>query len=643
MSTRNNHFFSAFRPIFTPPFEGLWFVVLLYYVWCYMMYPDSDLKRGNLPDSDDYMYLVQIIDWLKGQAWYDNIQHRMNPPEGVPIHFSRLAQIPIALLMIPFQWLGLKPVGAGTLAALFEPIILLAFQFLSLRKLVVFFVPQRWAGASSYVAMFALGMLFMFMPGHVDHHGLVVLLSTIALAQLCTFLLKPEKWGAALWAGLALALSMTIALEILPWLLLMSLWLGVAGVARGGKTAQTNLIFATSLLIGSTIGLLLNRPPNEFFNLDILVYSFVYVALILGIWLAFVAVALAAKFSPLMRWIIGIASAVISGGLYLYKFPTMIAGPYGAIDPEISRIILDEVQEARPLLYLEHSWRALLVTLPQLLITLPFTAYCLYRSRGTRFWIWGLIALLYVVATILTLFFQSRCIGMMATVGVIPLTVFLHRGWGLIQLHLQNRKKAYAEILLVLLVGPLLTVIIPGFIDGRSMNYGLFMFIAARAPNNCDQYELTHVLMDKQFMERPQLVLSMMNDGPEILFRTPHMVLGAPFHMNITGNRDTVRFFSTPYVQEAENIVRRRKVDLIVACSTYPKIFLEKSYSPGAQNDESPDFAPHMIERLISVHTPDWLAPVVYKKMTNFAVYKVLPDNVHNYMPMLPLPDSMTK
>ena len=58
-----------------------------------------------LPDTDDNMRFAQVRAWLAGQGWYDLRQHRMDPPAGVSIHWSRIVDLPIAglfLLLKPF-------------------------------------------------------------------------------------------------------------------------------------------------------------------------------------------------------------------------------------------------------------------------------------------------------------------------------------------------------------------------------------------------------------------------------------------------------------------------------------------------------------------------------------------------------------
>ena len=41
-------------------------------------------------DPDDVMRLLEVRDWLRGQSWFDVVQHRMNLPAGLSMHWSRL-------------------------------------------------------------------------------------------------------------------------------------------------------------------------------------------------------------------------------------------------------------------------------------------------------------------------------------------------------------------------------------------------------------------------------------------------------------------------------------------------------------------------------------------------------------------------
>ena len=50
-------------------------------------------------DTDDAMRLVEAHDFLGGQNWFDLVQHRLNTPFGAEMHWSRLVDLPEALLL----------------------------------------------------------------------------------------------------------------------------------------------------------------------------------------------------------------------------------------------------------------------------------------------------------------------------------------------------------------------------------------------------------------------------------------------------------------------------------------------------------------------------------------------------------------
>ena len=49
-------------------------------------------------DADSLLRLVQVRDLVAGQGWYDLIQHRLQPPAGLDMHWSRLLDAPMLLL-----------------------------------------------------------------------------------------------------------------------------------------------------------------------------------------------------------------------------------------------------------------------------------------------------------------------------------------------------------------------------------------------------------------------------------------------------------------------------------------------------------------------------------------------------------------
>ena len=617
-------FFRSFATIFMPPFQGLALVVVLYYVWAHLVYPQNDIMRGNLPDPDDYMYLAQVLDWVKGQGWYDNVQHRLDPPAGVPIHFSRLAQIPLAAGVLFFKALGLPLRGAATLTALIEPLVLLGVCLAVVRRLTAYVVPADWAGASAYIAPFSTALLFEFMPGHVDHHGLVIVLTLASIGCVLRLMDEPQNLKAGAAAGLILALTMTIALEVLPWVLLLSAWQGLWSVRHGGVAAKSGAVYALSLLGGSVAGLALTRPLATILEMDVLTYSLVYIVLAVLIAVPFVGVAVAAKTSVVMRGVMGAVLGVISGGLFLHRFPEMVTGPYGSIDPQLMPLLLDVVEEAMPLWKAPHPGIHALAYGIMGLVGLISSVVFIRRRQGVEKEKWILIALLLGAAIGLTVFYQYRFVGMASALAIIPLTGLLHAGWRWIGCSLEGRRKVFAEIGLLLFIAPVPAVILPALFDGRSLNVGVMLFAVDPAQAPCDMAQLEGLLRDPSGLgAKPLLIASVMDLGPELLFRTDDKVLAAPFHMNVQGNLDAARFLSTPYASEALNIAKRRGIDLIVACRAVPKYYAPQKGAPSS-----------LMDSLFKEKAPSWLRHVPVKGLDDFVLYRVQLDNAAN----MPIP-----
>ena len=623
--------FRSLGAAFRPPFPWLWLAVTFYFFFTYAIYPNNPLWRGDLPDTDDYMYLNQVLDWMKGQGWYDNIQHRLDPPAGVPIHFSRLVMLPMAGMIGLFELLGLGPKGGAQLMAIFYPVILFAGFLFTLRWVAQSFMPKEWAGVTAFTALFATHTIFLFQPGHVDHHNLVVLLVALTLGCVCRMIQNPERRRWPVLAALALALGMVVALEILPWLLLLSICLGVWAVMKGGNAARAGLVYSLVLFLGSAVGLVLTRPPSDLGNLDILTYSAVYVILTGGIAVAFAGVQLFARAHLCPRLLVGGLLAGVTGFLFLHNFPELVSGPYGGIDPELTHIILDEIVEAQPLKNPDISWFGVFLLMGNVFVALPVVFRGVWRERGAQRWLWALLAVLLTAATGLTLFYQRRFAGTMNMLAVIPLAVLLQQGWGWVGMRWRGRRQFFAEIGLVLLAGPLIAVLLPALFDGRSLSTGVFLFPVNLSPEEiaCQTYQLESALRNPAGLgNHPRLIMNAIGEGPEILFRSNHQVLAAPFHMDVAGNIDSARFFSTPYPEEAEAIARRRHVDLVVACSYAETFYFNSDPTKKTEDGDGPgkDFAPHFIERLLTGRIPPWLKPLRFPGLENYVIYEVLPE-----------------
>src|ERR1700753_3325050 len=78
----------------------------------------SAIKGGvfDALSTDDAMRLPEVGDLIGGQGWFDLFQHRMDPPGGTSMHWSRLIDVPLAALILLLKPLvGMHSAEAMTL------------------------------------------------------------------------------------------------------------------------------------------------------------------------------------------------------------------------------------------------------------------------------------------------------------------------------------------------------------------------------------------------------------------------------------------------------------------------------------------------------------------------------------------------
>ncbi|MDX2028035.1 MAG: hypothetical protein SFW62_05320 [Alphaproteobacteria bacterium] len=628
-------------PIFSPPFKGLAAVIWGYFVVCFLINPDSGILKGNFSDPDDYLHLTQAIDLIKYHNWFDPIQYRMNPPEGTFIHFSKILSLFYALLIYPLSHL-LGMVGAATIVAAIVPIgffsVLLAVMIWTAKA----FMDESWAAIAAFTTLFATALIFKFAPGQVDHHGVEAILSLAAFGCIARMMAQPaeSRWPAM--AGAFLALSLAIALEVLPLIILIVAWVGLWAMVKGGKAARAGMFFGLALFVASFGLLLLTQPQHLIFNKHIFMYSpahagsltigfsIVYVVLMASMALCLAGIALASR-TPWasLRYIAGIGLALATGTAFLFHFPELRAGPYGGMDKTLAKFMFENINEALPIIKKDKSWMEMAFPLLWPSMALAAGVYFLTRAKKTQRWMWGLAVLLLVSLLALAALYQGRAIVYAQLFCPIPLALALQKGWMAVKKRYSGCSLCAARLGIILLVGPLPMVLFPATLDGRPFNTGVLFFANVVVPNPCDMHVLADMLtLPEYYGDRPRAIINTLNEGSELLFRTPHKILSAPYHANTTGNRDATAFFTATNPAEARRIAQRRGAELVVMCRTVAGIYISpEDYTIWNEEgerklDEKASFA----QKLASGKTPSWLKPIDFPLLGNMLLFEVRPS-----------------
>jgi hypothetical protein len=318
---------------------GLW--LLLTFAYCAVKADAIGAMR--LPDADDYLRLQQVRDWLAGQAWFDVSQHRINPPHGGLLHWSRVVDVPLAFVIVlarPF----VGQAHAEMIAAVAAPMVVMGLIMLLVGAITARLVGRAWAPAAAFAAPLSALIYTQIMPLRVDHHGWQIV---AALTMLWALMDEARLRRSGVIAGIAAAFWLNISIEGLPITACVGALLGVRwvmdGDARRLQAFVWSLTAAIAVLETATIANTwalaecdrLSRPYE--------------IALVIAS--AGAALASVSMFARDMRRRIGLGLAilVVAGASFALKAPQCLAGPFNALDPLTEAVWLDHVAESMPL------------------------------------------------------------------------------------------------------------------------------------------------------------------------------------------------------------------------------------------------------------------------------------------------------
>lgn len=472
--------------------------------------------------NDDIMRLLTVRDWLAGQGWFDVVQYRLNPPEGVSLHWSRYIDAAIAAIIVPFSYFVPMDTAEQLAAAIYPTAIFV------LSILVIGFGTRRVFGTMA--ACFSV-LCFVIWPltgdlhsrvGNLDHHN-VQLLMMILMAFAVVWPTRPIAAGIV--GGLAAAFSLAIGLESLLYIVVIGLIVLVRTPFAQNHNARQFLGMFCAALAGGSILLWLGQaaPAARFAPMCDQLGTPV---------LSLIAIAVAACVLPLALGaraarpgvFIAMAAGATALGLVL-AWPLLsgcLDGPYGDLPDDVQLTIKTSITEAKPgIVYAMANPAATFV-----FVVPVFTAFFLglaqwVRTRLTDKNAPALLQLLLIcVFCIGMLFVQMRTVIMAAS--VVPMI----GGYVIATLtgkYLKTRdivQGALALIAATLIIAPTLVAqgIAPLLSSGAKVN--------KEASEACGRYESLVTLN-----EVPEaIILNHINFGPAVLWATHHSVLSAPYH-----------------------------------------------------------------------------------------------------------------
>ncbi len=529
-------------------------------------------------DNDSVMRLVQIRDLLGGQGWFDLTQYRMGLEGGFEMHWSRLVDLPIALLVA----------GFGEPAALvIWPTLLFALAlFLTVRCARA--LGGEWAVLpAAVIGGLALYFVDLFSPASLDHHNVQLVL---ALATFLCLLNARARRHAGAIAGACAALMLAVGMEAAPYVAAACAVAAVGFLAGDDTDARMARGFGTAFAVVGALALAITLLMRDWLSVQCDAFSFPQASLAVlgGAGLAAIAAAPALAASPRRRLAGLVALGGLAAVLLLTAFPQCLADPYADLDPRLQRYWLSAVSEAQSVISVLGSDPAMFAGFyitP--IIALGVCGWSLARKQDARAWS---VAAAFLGVSVLVSFWQVRGAMFSVPLAAIPLAAWVGglRSKAEIKGGTPRQLAAVAAWLVSLnIVWQLAALPLKSGSEGGD-------------GGDTASLERCYARSDYAMLGAlpAGLVLAVSNQGSTILGATGHRVLNGPYHRNNAGNLAALdMLMGAP--AEAGDMARQLGVTYVALCRGNPETQSLRKWAPAG-----------LLAGLVAGDAPSWLTPV---------------------------------
>jgi hypothetical protein len=541
--------------------------------------------------TDDAMRLVQVRDLLNGQDWFDPVQHRLAPPEGLRMHWSRLIDLPLAALIRGGE-LFLPAARAEQLATIVWPVALLLVFLAGVARLARELAGDAAARLALIFAALMAPVLQHFRPGAIDHHNaqLALLVWSLALAA------SPRRRDATL-AGAMCALAIAIGQELAPAIAAVAGMVAVRWIVLGEEVKAATVAFAlafaavTMALFVATVG------PADYLLKACDAFSIVQVSAIAIGGFGLVLLTAVPLASPGRRFTGAAVLGALLAATVVLAFPDCLRDPYLQVDPRLAELWLNHVTEARSVLSMLHDLPHEVLPYYGLIAGgLAVGIHRCLRERGEARWTWIVAVAVLGVLTAMALW-QVRTAAAANAIAVALVPAALVRAFEAPRGRAIFLGLGRAALALALLTNPLSLIVI-GAGAARAFEAASGRerpVVIASGPGTCQR------AADYAPLARlPQgAVVAFIDAGPFVLLETSHAAFAAPYHRNVTGNAVMFDIMLAPPVEAAQRLAALG-VAYIAFCPGAPERYTYATAAPdGLAAALSRGEVPDVLERIM--------------------------------------------
>ncbi|KEO85684.1 hypothetical protein EH30_14310 [Erythrobacter sp. JL475] len=561
----------------------------------------SAIAALRFPDPDDTMRLIQVRDLLGGQAWFDLSQHRVDASGGgVPMHWSRLVDIPLALAILLLTPI-LGPENAETAALVIVPLITLGLSMMLAARIAWRLLGDEEAILTSLVLAISVPVLFQLGPLRIDHHGWQIV---CALAAVNGLMARSPVLGGRI-IGASLATWLAISLEGLPLAAIIFAVIAVRWLRH--RDARVMMVGAIQSLALVSLALFLLTRGIDDLALYCDAISPVHLAMFL--WGA-VVLTLFATFEPMPRGILLSGFAIAGGGalagLLMAAPQCASGGGFSALDPIVAKYWHANVLEGMPI------WRQSLSTALQYAVT-PLIALvaAIALAARSRDWLrqfWFDYAVILAGAFVVSIF-VSRAGAVACVLAAPPLAWQLRQWLRAIRTMEQPAPRMVAMVGVVCALLPAFPAILLANAMPARASLGGVPDVAVKAVD-CRMQDAGPVLAELPKGE----FFAPMDIAPELLLTTDHTVIATGHHRGNAGMRVLMETaLGSP--DEAKATLAKRGTAYVALCPALGEARMYAKIAPEG-----------FVADLIDGQAPGWLEPVALDQGNGLKVWRIRPE-----------------
>lgn len=543
-------------------------------------------QQAELVDTDCYMRFVRVEQLAETGNWYDSVIHRSNYPYGDQLHWTRPLDVILlagAYVLTPFQGFHEGLLAWGIILSPLLGICCLLALFWATSS-----VMNRNAQRLLWLLFIAQPLLIqIFSFGRPDHHSLLMLLFILLLGYLFRIGKQPDNNKYILLCGFIAAFSMWVSVETIFAIIMVYTTLGVLWVIRGEAYARQLLLFSLSIFIFSTVFLFIERSLSALLKVEYdkisIAHLFVFMLAVLATYLLTLI-----KNSTLFAKLLKSTFILFASGLTIWLvFPAFYQGPMAGINKAIIPIWLSKVQEVQPLWSIDPY--EMTIVIGSIILFLFYFIYLVAKQKFTsKFYL--LVPILSGFAIFLPLgIYQVRMDYYLLVIIIILLAVFLD---DIVSIISNSKLKDVAKPILRVFVLLLFILGLPAI--------GLLVSSTNDTKTKAIQPDLKtlSVFLNEYRQTDPTAptILTYLDFGPELLYRTDYNLISTPYHRNDQGILYNYQVMGAESFDQAREMLAERSVNLIILCpessekNFYKKTTDQSAFYEHLVADETPTF-----------------------------------------------------